>query len=256
MAEVAPQTRIVAHRGFWHATAPNTLASAQAAIDAGADGIECDVRLTADGAVVVIHDEFVELATNRKVPVKSLTLTELQSLDVGAGERVPTLAELLLVIDGRCSLIIELKVEYSYTYMLWALLAWHRCVEGLAEKVHSVVTSAGAEHWCSASSFSLRYLDELRQAGSRMDLDFLTFPFVFSLSHRRLRELPEYLHSITCHYVDCNDSLVKAAHARGLRVGVWTVNRERTMASCITNGADWIITDAVGAAFTVRAAVT
>src|SRR5690606_37773582 len=104
----------------------NTLAAFKAAIRTGADGIELDVQRTADGAVVIIHDETVDRTTDGTGRVAEMTLEQLSRLDAGgwfdaqyAGERIPTLEELLqLVRDlGWTGLInIELKnsaVQYK-----------------------------------------------------------------------------------------------------------------------------------------------
>jgi len=112
----AGRTLDIAHRGASTAAPPNTLAAFEKAIELGADGIEFDVHLSADGVPVVIHDFTVNGTTNGSGRVASLTLVQLKQLDAGsyfdpafAGERIPTLAEVLEAVGSRLLLNIELK---------------------------------------------------------------------------------------------------------------------------------------------------
>jgi glycerophosphoryl diester phosphodiesterase len=106
----------IAHRGASRVAPANTLAAFERALALGADGVELDVRLSADDVPVVIHDATVDATTDGRGPVARLTLTELKSLDAGswfdpafAGEGLPTLAEVLDDLGGRCLLNVELK---------------------------------------------------------------------------------------------------------------------------------------------------
>lgn len=100
---------IYAHRGS-SATAPeNTLAAFRQAIADGADGVELDVRATRDGVLVVLHDRDLGRTTNGAGAVDETTLDELQRLDAGGGERVPTLDQVLALLAGRLRLDLEVK---------------------------------------------------------------------------------------------------------------------------------------------------
>ncbi len=106
----------IAHRGASLEAPENTLAAFQRAVELGADLIELDVHQTADGHVVIIHDDTVDRTTNGSGPVHSMALRELRRLDAGswmgpqfAGERVPTLLEVLELTRGRAGLAIEIK---------------------------------------------------------------------------------------------------------------------------------------------------
>lgn len=100
---------IIAHRGASDYEPENTLRAFQRAIDLGADMIELDVYLSADGEVVVIHDEDVSKTTDGTGRVSDLTLDELRRLDAGKGESIPTLQEVIDLVRGRCRLYVELK---------------------------------------------------------------------------------------------------------------------------------------------------
>lgn len=111
---------IIAHRGDSDARPENTMASFASALQVGAEVVECDVQLTRDDHVVVIHDPTVDRTTGARGAVRDLSLAELRSLSAGypsrfgdryAGERVPTLVELLAFLRDRARLLIEIKPD-------------------------------------------------------------------------------------------------------------------------------------------------
>ena len=106
----------IAHRGASAVAPPNTLAAFSKAAELGADGIEFDVHLSADGVPVVIHDFTVDATTDGHGRVAGLTVAQLKQLDAGsafdpafAGERIPTLEEVLRFVGGALLLNVELK---------------------------------------------------------------------------------------------------------------------------------------------------
>ncbi len=110
--------KLVGHRGACDVAPENTMASFRRARQDGADIIELDVRLAGDRQVVVIHDAKVDRTTNGTGYVSDFTVAELQRLDAGAwfdarfaGERIPTLNEVLRWAKGRIALLLELKFE-------------------------------------------------------------------------------------------------------------------------------------------------
>jgi glycerophosphoryl diester phosphodiesterase len=108
---------IVAHRGASHDAPENTLAAFRLAWQQGADGIEGDFALTRDGRIVCIHDADTKRIAGKNLVVASSTLAELKQLDVGkwkhakyAGERIPTIEEVIETIPADKKFFIELKV--------------------------------------------------------------------------------------------------------------------------------------------------
>ena len=106
------------HRGDAERAPENTLPAFTAAIAAGAQLVECDVRMTADGRLAVIHDPTVERTTDGVGAVAAMTWAQLRALDAGGwfgpafrGARVPELAELLALARGRCGVVVEVKSE-------------------------------------------------------------------------------------------------------------------------------------------------
>jgi len=103
----------IGHRGAAGYEPENTLRSFKRALELGVDMIELDVHLCKSGEVVVVHDDTVGRTTNGSGYVGQKTLTELRELDAGRGERIPTLPEVLDLIDKRARINIELKGPYT-----------------------------------------------------------------------------------------------------------------------------------------------
>jgi len=116
---------IVGHRGASGLAPENTLAAFQVAADLRVDGVEFDVQRTADGHLIVFHDDTVERTTNGTGAVGQFTLAEIQSLDAGShfdprftGERVPTLRETFdFLRQTNLLLFVELKDPWRYPGM-------------------------------------------------------------------------------------------------------------------------------------------
>jgi glycerophosphoryl diester phosphodiesterase len=108
-APLRPRPRTVGHRGASALAPENTLRSIELAIDFGLDIVEVDVYLSRDGEVVVIHDEDLRRVARRPEAVADLTAAELARVDLGDGEGVPRLSEVLDLARGRIGLYVELK---------------------------------------------------------------------------------------------------------------------------------------------------
>lgn len=110
------QIAVIAHRGEHRAHPENTLPAFQAAIDAGADFFELDVRTTSDGRLVLMHDAKVDRTTNGHGLVREMTLDQIRALDAGAkfnprfaGTRVPTFDEALQLARGKIGVYVDSK---------------------------------------------------------------------------------------------------------------------------------------------------
>jgi glycerophosphoryl diester phosphodiesterase len=120
MASSPPVPLVIAHRGDSAHRPENTLASFASALELGAAVVEFDVHLSRDGEVIVIHDPTVDRTTDGHGMVKRLDLADIRQLSAGystrfgstyAGERVPTLAEVLGLLRERAQAMIEIKPE-------------------------------------------------------------------------------------------------------------------------------------------------
>ena len=117
MAQLSAGIEIVAHRGASYDAPENTLASVKLGWEQDADAVEIDIRLSSDGRIVAFHDKTTKrTAGGRDVPVAKQSFAELRKLDAGswkspkyAGEKVPTLSEILGTIPDGKRLLIEIK---------------------------------------------------------------------------------------------------------------------------------------------------
>lgn len=99
----------IAHRGASGYEPENTLIAFEKAINLNADGIELDVHLSADGKLIVIHDEKIDRTTNGKGAVNKKSLKELKTFRIENSQEIPTLIEVFHLVNKRCFINIELK---------------------------------------------------------------------------------------------------------------------------------------------------
>ena len=109
----AIETLKIGHRGAMGYVVENTLESIQKALDFGVHGIEIDVHLCASGELVVFHDFTLERISNGIGEISKNTLSELKQLKIGNKFQIPTLEEVLNLINKKCLLNIELKGQHT-----------------------------------------------------------------------------------------------------------------------------------------------
>jgi glycerophosphoryl diester phosphodiesterase len=232
----AGRTLNIGHRGASRAAPQNTLAAFRQAAELGADGVELDVHLSADGVPVVIHDFVVDHTTDGTGAVAARPLAALKELDAGgwfdpayAGERIPTLAEVMEAVGDTLLLNIELKVA-------------GRSDGRLAAAVVGLVTRFNLAERVLLSSFEPTALLDVRRLAPHLPLGFLYDPLPSSWPTRlRARGLhPQALHP---HHTLARPALIRRAHKRGQRVVTWTVDEPAAMARLIAAGIDAIITN-------------
>jgi glycerophosphoryl diester phosphodiesterase len=138
--------QIVGHRGAPMEAPENTLLSFKRAMDIGVDWIEFDLRRSEDGVLVVIHDEAVDRTTNGHGKVGEMTFGELQDLDAGNGQKIPSLQQVIGLARGKVGMDMEIK---------------ERDIE---DAVVDMITRSGIVGHCMVSSFlydPLRIVKEL-----------------------------------------------------------------------------------------------
>ncbi len=214
----------LAHRGDWSGSPENTLAAFAAAQRAGADMIELDVQLTADGALVVHHDRTLERVWGVDAAVSELRLDEIRAIGEGDA-RIPELSEVLTA----CPLPVMLDYKEQ---------------EPVVEPALADVRDAGAMGrvlWAGHNLVGHRLIRELEPA-ARIALSWTrrTPP-----SDRLLDDLGVEWFNPEWDVVERD--VVEAMHARGLKVSTWTVDDEATMRRVLDLGVDAVITNRVGA---------
>lgn len=146
---------VIAHRGASDSCPENTLKAFQKAVDQGADGIELDIYLTRDRKIVVIHDEHVTNKDNKPLLVRKSTLEELQKVDAGEGEKIPTLREIFENFENRFSIInVEIKSTGYFT-------------DGIEKELLSLIHTYHLQERIFVSSFNPLHLYRLKKTGTR-----------------------------------------------------------------------------------------
>lgn len=236
-----------AHRGAMGYAPENTLAAFQVGIDQHATWIESDVQLTRDGEAILIHDTTLTRTTNveelfpDRAPwnVRDFTLAEIKQLDAGswfgpefAGERVPTLAEMITQVrSSRAGIIMELKSPELYP--------------GVEQKVIDVfasapgyMTSATASRRLAVQSFNWASMKTYAALAPETPVGLLGAPAV--------ADLPAYAawaDQINPSAGQATEAYIDAVHTVGLDVNVWTVNDVATMTRLLDWDVDGIITN-------------
>ncbi len=228
---------VLAHRGASHDAPANTLAAFLLAVELGADGAELDVQLSSDGEVVVIHDWTLEGTTDGQGRVADHTLAQLQSLDAGswfdpvyAGQRIPTLQEVIDAVGASLLLNIELKTE-------------SRQDDGLAAAVVRLVEENRLQDRVVISSFNPLAVWRVGRLNSSLPVGLLySHDMPFYLRRPWLRHLvqPDALHP---EYAQVDGAYMSWARERGYRVNTWTVDDPGDMWRLMRLGVDAIITN-------------
>jgi glycerophosphoryl diester phosphodiesterase len=218
---------VIAHRGASGYRRENTLPAYELAVELRADMIELDLHRTRDAATVVIHDECPPgLGAAR---IGDATLAEVRALDLGGGERVPTFDEVLDGFGTRIALNVELKRGGEGLY------------PGLEASAVAAVARRGLLARTLFSSFEDAYLAGLREQDAATRCGLLFDPRSAQRPIERARAVgAEAIHP----WLGCaTQDLVAAAHAEGLAVYVYTVNRDADMRRLLDLGVDGLFTD-------------
>jgi len=235
----------IAHRGASSERPENTLAAFRRALELGAEGIECDLRLCADGHVVVMHDPRLERTTNGRGLVRATSLADVRRLDAGAwygrdftGEPVPTLEETLELVLPRAMLNLELKCEGEDARML-------------ALATVAAVSQRRALDRVVFSSFDFATLLRVREASPHAHIGVLWNERRFGEAWERAREVG----AIAVHprAETVGEPVIAAAHERGLLLYTWTVNSRERIVELVRGGVDGVISDYPGRLLEARA---
>ncbi|SED33246.1 glycerophosphoryl diester phosphodiesterase [Streptomyces sp. 2231.1] len=261
----APQhsIQVVAHRGASEDAPEHTLAAYRKAIEDGADALECDVRLTADGHLVCVHDRRVNRTSNGRGAVSALELADLAALDFGswktrdawrgrdeepdwehrpedpADTSVLTLERLLELVSG-AGRRVELAIETKHPTR-WAGQVEERLLM-LLKRFGLDAPATAAESPVRIMSFSARSLHRVRAAAP-------TLPTVCLMQFvsPRLRDgrLPAGVRIAgpSIRIVRNHPVLVERLKEAGHQVHVWTVNEPEDVDLCVRLGVDAIITN-------------
>jgi len=228
--------RVIAHRGFSGQAPENTLIAIRQAIEVGADMVEIDVTVTADGHVILLHDETLDRTTDSAGLPTAKTLEEIRKLDAGswfapeyAGEGIPTLTEALETVKDRILINVEIKseaVEHGVVPKVAALIIEH-------EMLDQVVVS----------SFSPKALTQMKT----VDPAVITATLFNKELHTDLDPL-EIIQEVGSREFNISGkrltvAMVERCHRHSIPVAVYTVNEPDEMLRLIDMGVDAVFTD-------------
>ena len=233
-----------AHRAGGARAPENTLAACAESIRQGVDALEIDVRATADGVPVLMHDETVDRTTDGHGRVANLTLDRLKRLDAGTwfsprfrGERVATLEETLDLARGRCGVNIELKIGKGRGPLPLPFPA-HLDPAPLMRGVVAAMTRVRFDRPIIISSFEPKLLALTRavRADAHLGLIAKWTTRGLSVAHRSVG-----LQSVHLHTRLVVPRRVRAARRLGLSIFVWPVKELDLMQRMLTLGVDGIM---------------
>ncbi len=226
----------VAHRGFSAIAPENTLAAFERAIEAGANMLEMDVMLTADGQVVVFHDYRLGRTTDGSGLIGKTDLNRIRTLDAGVwfshkfrSEKVPLLDEVLEFAKGKIRLNIEMKLRK------------HNGVSQLVDRCVKIVERHRMNDEVVFSSFNLEALRVLHYRSPHLRFA----PLYRHNLNPTPRSFPLQYHpqGVVLNHLFLNQSTVLAFHNLGMKVFVYTVNGVRRIEKMIKMGVDGVISD-------------
>lgn len=221
--------RRIAHRGAPFEFPENTLRSLERALELGCDMVEFDVRQAVDGVPVLAHDPVVCDRSGCAFVVARTTAAALHALDLGAGEGVPTLAEVVTWAHGRCDIMPDMKVGGGDIEA--------RVVEILAAMPLQAIVIGGADRESRGRFRSLN--PDLRLSHTQGN----GFHRLFARETFATRLETLDTHAATWEYPLLDAERVAAFHARGLAVYAWTVDELDVMQRMLAIGIDGLITN-------------
>ena len=195
----------------------NSIQGIRGCIDNGYSCIEIDVRMTADGELVLCHDESIERVTNGKGRVCDMTLAEIRRycIENAPGIPLPTLGDALETVNGKCHLLIDVKRDAN--------------AEKLAKTIINEVALYQAFDWVSVQSFNDDVLGELHRLGHPFPLEkiFLLkipgLPIIIDEGVSLFNfDKYDYISSFNISHKDLTQSLVDEIHRRGKSVKMWS----------------------------------
>ena len=224
---IQAQTQVIAHRGFWktESSAQNSITALEKAAEAQLYGSEFDVLMTSDGTIVVNHDNTIEGMAIPETPFK-----KLKKLKIKNGEKLPTLKSYLK--KGK-KLDIQLILEAKP-------LPTKEMEDQAIATIVKMVKKMGLEKQVEYISFSLNMCEQLAKLTPESEIAYLNGDIApAELKKKGINGIDYHLNVI----LKKHPEWVEEAHQQGMKVNVWTVNKETDMKKLIDMKVDYITTD-------------
>ncbi|TBL72695.1 glycerophosphodiester phosphodiesterase [Paenibacillus thalictri] len=227
----------IAHRGAKGLAPENTLAAFRLGMEHGCEGIELDIHLSADGEIIVCHDESLDRTTNGTGAIRGLTLSEIKSYDAGEwfgeqyrGETVPTLGEVFDLVPASIMINVEVKDHVD---------------EQIERKLVDFLRERGRLDNVVVSSFDHQCVRRIKQLEPNVKIGLLyALNLVEPAAYAHAFDVDVY--SLHPHFTLVDSELMQKAAEYGLVVFPWTVNDEKDLLHVTELGVSGIITDFPG----------
>lgn len=220
------QTQVIAHRGFWktEGSAQNSITALEKAAEEKLYGSEFDVQVTLDGKLIVNHDAKFQGFVIAETPYK-----QLKKIRLNNGEKLPNLKKYLK--KGKkldIQLILEIKSHKS-----------KEVEDKMVADIVKMVKKMGLEKQVEYIAFSLNVCEQLAKLTPESEIAYLNG----DITPTELKK--KGINGIDYHYnvIEKHPEWVKEAHDLGMKVNVWTVNKEDMMKKLIDRKVDYITTD-------------
>lgn len=243
----------MAHRGASAEAPENTLAAFEAAVSAGADLIEMDIRLTADGIPVVLHDPDVGATTDGSGLVHTLSLRDVKRLDASGGrgprQEIPTLAEALAFIGESSGMGVDLEIKN-----IPGEPGFDSPREAAVEAALHAIEEVSFGGFVLVSSFNWLTVERSKRLSPDTPTGFLTVASIDPLAALvyASQEGHEFVLPQAPALLEAGEAFVQEAHADGVRVGTWTVDDEEAIATLFDWRVDAVATNDPRLAVAVR----
>jgi glycerophosphoryl diester phosphodiesterase len=231
-----PQPVLFAHRGASAHAPENTLEAFRLAFKQGAEAIELDVKLSADGQVIVIHDSTLDRTTNGEGRVASFDLSDLRALDAGVrfseafrGARIPTLEEVFEILGKTGFVNIELTNYFTPN-------------DALVEKVCELVRRHNLQNQVLFSSFFISNLKKAARLIPEVPRGLLAMAGWMGVWARSFGFMFGDYQALHTHKTNASPQQVLRAHRLRRRIHVWTANTAEEVLRFKEWGVDGIIT--------------
>ncbi|WP_029422890.1 glycerophosphodiester phosphodiesterase [Alicyclobacillus macrosporangiidus] len=212
---------VVAHRGGAELYPENSMTAFTKLAEMGVDLVECDVHLSRDGELVVIHDDNLVRTAGLDKPVNELTLAELRQIDIGDGQGVPSLADVIDAIS--IPVAVELKTPQTVEALARLLAGRPALIERIVPLsffhdilLHLTQSFPGLQCGALLAGYPVDPVAVARSAGCTM---------------------------LSLHFEGVTKAYVDRCHQGGILVSVWTPNREEDIRRMVEAGVDAIGSD-------------
>ena len=225
--EMSHNIKVIGHRGAMGHETENTLASIEKALELGVDMIEIDVFRIKSGEIMVFHDKKLDRLSNAGGFIEDYDFFTLKKVILEGNHKIPTLQDVLKLIDGRVPLNIELKGANTADRVNF-ILGYYTREKGWKPEDFLI------------SSFNWEELKSMRSINPEIPIAVLTEddPLQALAIAKELGAV-----AINPYYKNVNSEIVKAIHDEGYKVYVWTVNEEQDIANMRKFRVDGIFTN-------------